>query len=202
MRFFTFIILSALLLLQCDANPAPQAATEKTEPAEQIDSATGAPIRQPNNWIDRTCELVSEADIARLFGIDPQNAVLNNRGLPGKSYCVHTWMRPNWQQIESDNAKPGATYREFKNMLAVEVINYGTSTVCREQLELLRREQADVFKEEVPNLGEGALWSDAGTRLMVRKGHLMLHITLDHQDNPHDNLPKAREVAETALAKM
>ena len=37
---------------------------------------------------------------------------------------------------------------------------------------------------------------------MVKKGHLVVKITLDHQDTPQDNLPMAKEVAKLALQKM
>ena len=84
----------------------------------------------------------------------------------------------------------------------MQVFSYGTDEHARLQLEMLKRDRRDTYEEDIPNLGEGALWSTTTVTLLVRKGHSMVSIALNCMDTPHDNLAKAMEVAEVALKKM
>lgn len=174
----------------------------KHTPPLAIDSATGAPIGLPNPWKNAGCDLVTDEEVIQLFAVDPKRDALNTRTLPDQGFCLRSWYRPDWKERESNNEKPGTSYQEFKNTLVTQVLDYGTEMVSNDQFEMVRRDQRHVFEEDVPGLGEGAVWSTSTTSLMVKKGHLVIKITLDHQDTPHDNLPKAKEVAKLALQKM
>ena len=167
-----------------------------------IDTVTGAPVGLPNPWKNAGCALVTDEEVIRLFNVDPKRDALNTRTLPDQGFCLRSWYRPDWKERESNNEKPGATYQEFKNMLVTQILDYGTEVTSRQQFDMVRRDQRDTYEEEVSGLGEGALWSTSTTSLMVKKGHLVVKITLDHQDAPHDNLPMAKEVAKLALRKM
>jgi hypothetical protein len=67
---------------------------------------------------------------------------------------------------------------------------------------MLKRDRRDIYEEDVDGIGDDALWSNSTTTLVVKHGQLVLNVTLEHQDNAHDNLPMARKVAEVALRKM
>lgn len=167
-----------------------------------IDSITGAPLGLPNPWKNAGCDLVTDEEVIKLFNIDPKRDALNTRTLPDRGFCLRSWYRPDWKERESNNEKPGAQYKEFKNTLVTQVLDYGTEAISRDQFEMVRRDQRNTFEQDVPGLGDGALWSTSTTALMVKKGHLVVKITLDHQDIPHENLLMAIEVAKLALRKM
>jgi hypothetical protein len=84
----------------------------------------------------------------------------------------------------------------------VQVFGYLTNEQSKLQLAQLRRDRRNTYEEEVQNLGDEALWSTNTETLLVRKGHLVLSIALNAVDTPHDNLPKAKELAAIALKKM
>lgn len=199
-RFIPLIYLASFLFFACQ-DSAKEAENRPSLPLV-IDSVTGAPMRLANPWKNAGCALVTDEEVIRLFNIDPKRDALNTRTLPDQGFCLRSWLRPDWKERESGNEKPGAEYREFKNTLVTQVLDYGTEQISDQQFELVRREQHDIFEEEVSGLGEGALWSTSTTSLMVKKGHLVVKITLDHVDTPHDNLAMAKEIARLALKKM
>ncbi|MFN4081082.1 MAG: hypothetical protein ACK4NS_09285 [Saprospiraceae bacterium] len=157
---------------------------------------------RPNPWKNNGCALVSENDIRRLFGIDPQAALLNTRSLPDQAFCLRTWNKPDWKERESQNEIKGAEYREPHNRLVVQVFDYGTDLMCAQQFEMLRRDRRDTYDKDVKGIGEDGLWSTGTLTLLVKKEHLALSVSLEYTDNPMDNLPKATEVAQVALSKM
>lgn len=157
---------------------------------------------RPNPWKNNGCALVSENDIRRLFGIDPQAASLNTRSLPDQAFCLRTWNKPDWKERESQNEIKGAEYREPHNRLVVQVFDYGTDLMCAQQFEMLRRDRRDTYDKDVKGIGEDGLWSTGTLTLLVKKEHLALSVSLEYTDNPMDNLPKATEVAQVALSKM
>jgi len=193
-------LLSALLGFACGPNdpeqppPPPQPMT--------IDTVTGAPTHLPNPWKNAGCALVTDAEVIQLFGVDVKRSAFNAKTLPDRGFCLRYWMKPNWKEIESANEKPGASYREFKNTLVTQVLDYRREFVARQQFDLLRNEQRSTYEEDVTGLGEDAVWSSSTTSLVVKKGHLLVKITLDYTEKPHDNLPLAKKVAERALRKM
>jgi len=138
-----------------------------------------------------------------LFDVEPQRDVLNTRTLPDQAFCLRTWNKPDWKERESANEKETATaYLDPQNSLIVQVFSYPSEEHARQQFEMLKRDRRDTYEEDVPDLGEGALWSNTTVTLIVKKGHSMLSIALNYKDIPHDNLEKAKEVAEVALRKM
>lgn len=184
-----------LLLLFACKHEAPASTQTNTPPDPGADTVSRA-----NPWKEDPCALVTEAEIADIFGIDPKKDVLSTKSKP--SLCLRTWMRPNWKVIETENDKPGAVYKEFRNLLTVHVIDYNTPMVARQQVDLVRKNRREVFEEDVPGLGDDAVWSTSTTTLYVRKGQFLLNITLSHLDAQHDNLAKAKDVAVAALRKM
>lgn len=197
-RLIPWICFASFFLTACHSDNTP---AQPTLPLN-IDTLTGAPVGLPNPWKNAGCQLVTDAEVIQLFNIDPKRDALNTRTLPDQGFCLRSWYRPDWKERESANEKPGAAYQEFKNTLVTQVLDYGTEVTSRQQFEMVRRDQRNTFEEEVASLGDGALWSTSTTSLMVKKGHLVVKITLDHQDKPHDNLVMAKEVAKLALQKM
>jgi hypothetical protein len=91
---------------------------------------------------------------------------------------------------------------DSQNRLVVQVFGYQTNEQAKLQLGQLRRDRRNTYEEDVPGLGDEALWSTGTVTLLVRKGHLVLSLALNAVDTPHDNLQKARELAAIALKKM
>ncbi len=197
---FVGFILILLSTLNCrQNNPGKE---KKPLNVMTIDSLTGAPARLPNPWKNAGCALVTDAEIIDLFEIEVDRLAYNARTLPDRGFCLRSWLKPDWKERESANEKAGAPYREFKNTLVTQVLDYGTNGASTDQFELVRRDQRDVFEEDVPGLGDSAIWSTAQLSLMVKKGHLVIKITLDYTEQPHDNLEVAKKVARLALQKM
>lgn len=193
------VLLVALFGISCgptDPTPPPPPT------AMTIDTTTGAPAAMPNPWKNAGCDLVTDAEVIQLFAIDAKKYGFNARSLPDRGFCLRYWMKPNWKEIESANEKPGAEYREFKNTLVTQVLDYGRELVARQQFDKLRNEQRGTYEQDVTGLGDDALWSTSTTSLMIKKGHLVVKITLDSAEKPHENLEPAKKVAEKALWKM
>lgn len=199
-RFIPLIFLTPFLFLTCQESN--KEADARPPLPLVIDSVTGAPVGLPNPWKNAGCALITDEEVIRLFNVDPKRDALNTRTLPDQGFCLRSWLRPDWKERESSNEKPGAEYREFKNTLVTQVLDYGTEQISDQQFAMVRRDQRNIFEEDVPGLGEGALWSTSTTSLMVKKGHLVVKITLDHVDTPHDNLVMAKEIARLVIKKM
>ncbi len=167
-----------------------------------LDTLTGDIVPLPNPWKENGCTLVTDEEVIALFHIDVERDLFNTRPLAGQAFCLRYWMKPNWREIERANEQPGAEYREFKNTLVVQVIDYRRQLIARQQFDLLRNRQRHIYEEDVASLGDDALWSTSTTSLMVKKGHLLVKITLDYTTDPHDNLLYAKRIAELALQKM
>lgn len=199
-----FLLLLALLGVlptgACRHDGAESAAAPQNTAA--ADTLSGESGRKANRWKNTACELVTDAEVQRIFGIDRARDALNTRTLRDQAFCLRTWKKTDWKEREANNEKPGAPYLEPNCTLVIQVLEYGTDQISQAQFDLVKRDRRNVFEEEVPRLGEGALWSNSSTTLLVKKSHQVLNITLDHADKQHDNLPKAVEVARAALKKM
>jgi len=189
-----------LLSTACDRGAKKQAAIAAAQAAQ--DSTSWAAWRA-DHWKNHGCDIVSDTDVQILFDVEPQRDVLNTRTLPDQAFCLRTWNKPDWKERESANEKETATtYLEPQNSLIVQVFDYHSEEHARQQIEMLKRDRRDTYNEDVPGLGEGALWSTNTVTLLVKKGQYVLSIALNFMDNPHDNLEKAKEVAAVALRKM
>jgi hypothetical protein len=86
--------------------------------------------------------------------------------------------------------------------MVLQVLGYGTVAAATDQIAKLRRDRRNTYEEDVQNLGDEALWSTSTVTLLVRRGHLVLSITLEYDDKPHENLNKAKALAEIALPRI
>lgn len=184
-----YVVPALLALAACRNTPADK-------------SAAPAVFPENNPWIDRGCDLITDTELQTLYRIDPVRDVLNTRPLPGKAYCLRTWMRPNWKQIESDNEKPGAAYKDFSYALALELIHYGSAVQASERMALNRREQREMYPVDVPELGDDALWAPSTNTLLVQYGPFILNLLFTGTDTPEGNLEEARRVAERILPRL
>lgn len=201
MRLSFFTALFALLwLASCQHNPKP-AATGNSKPVQPLLDSTGAPVRGANPWADAGCNLLTQEEIVRYFSIDVHRDAYNEHSAAGQGYCLRYWNKPDWASRDNATLK-GAQAVSPRNSIATQIFNYGTAEMARQQYEFNIKNRGDVYEEQVPGLGDGALWSNSTTTLLVWKGHLCLQLTLDWADQPHDNLEKARELAAMALKKM
>ncbi len=176
-------------------------------PACQDDDAdTGARKQlvaiEPNPWSSNGCELVTDDEVERVFNMNRREDVLNTQSLPDKCFCLRVWNKPDWKEREANNEKPGVPYKEPRNTLVVQVLDYGTEEIADAQFDMLKRDRRDTYEKEVGGIGDDALWSTSTSTLVVRRKNLVLNVTLEYTDEPQDNLPKAREVAAVALKKM
>lgn len=199
-----FVFFAALVFASCQKNaPAQSSSASALPPITDETDASGAPIRKPNPWKNHGCDLITDDDIKTLFGVDRARDVLNARSLPDQAFCLRTWNKPDWKERETANEKDGATtYLNPQNRLVVQVFGYGTVLTAKEQFAMLRRDRRSTYEEDVPNLGDEALWSTSTVTLLVRRGHLVLNLALEYSDTPHDNLAKAKEVAQLALPRI
>lgn len=196
----TGLISGMLIFAACGQNETPEKAPPT--PVMTIDSVTGAPVSLPNPWKNAGCDLITDDEVIDLFDIDAKRYAFNARTLPDQGFCLRSWLKPNWKELESANEKPGAPYVEFKNTMVTQVLDYGNVLVANDQFEMVRHDQRDVFGEEIAGLGDGALWSASQQSLMVKKGHLVVKITIDMADTPEENRELARTLAKLALQKM
>jgi len=193
-----FIPLFVLVLPACKED-APGA---RPEAASGDNPAAATAAARPYPWKNNGCELVTDAEVESLFAIDRREDVLNTQTLPDKSFCLRSWNKSDWKERESNNEKPDVPYQEPRNTLVIQVLDYTSAEIADAQFNMLKRDRRDIYPEDVDGIGDEALWSNSTTTLVVKHGHLVLNVTLEHQDNPHDNLPMARKVAEVALRKM
>ncbi len=199
---FTLLLIPIVFLLSiatgCKQDSSASNAQANTP---QVDTAAIAQFRQ-NNWKNHGCDLITEAEMIQLFHIDPKAVSLNARSLPDQAFCLHTWNRPDWKERENNNEKSGNTFQQTRNSMVVQVFSYGTNVHSSQQFEMLKRDRRDTYEETITGLGDDALWGTTTVTLLVKKNHFVLSITLDAMDNPHDNLPKAKEIAAIALQKL
>lgn len=201
MRLSIFTTLFALLWLAAckqDSKPAP---ANNSNPNPPLVDSTGAPLRGDNPWVDAGCKLLTQDEIVRYFSIDVRRDAYNEHSAAGQGYCLRYWNKPDWASRDNETLK-GERAVSPRNSVATQIFNYGTAAMAQQQYEFNIKNRGDVYEEQVPGLGDGAIWSTSTTTLLVWKGHLCLQLTLDWADQPHDNLEKAKELAAMALKKM
>ena len=198
---FLSIVLFCSLLTACQEDSSVDNAAGPKNTAG-IDTLTGLPMRGLNPWKNAGCELITDAEVSSLFGFNPKEATLNTRTLPDQGFCLRTWNKPDWKERENNNEKPDTPQLEPRNTLVVQVLDYGQKEVADAQIAMIKRDRRDTYEEDIKGLGDDAVWSTNTRTLLVQKGHLVVNITLEYFDQPHDNLAKAKELAAIALKKM
>ncbi len=179
----------------CTENPSKEAAENAAEQALWAKYQT-------EGWKNYGCELISDAEVEALFAFDGKEATLNARTLPNQAFCLRTWNKPDWRTRETNNEKEGAVWLNPQNRLVIQLLDYTSEIHAKQQIENLRRDRRNTYEEDVPGLGDDALWSTNTVTLLVRKGQFVLNLALEIHDVPHDNLSKAKEAAAVALKKM
>lgn len=199
-----FISTSALLLLvllsACKTDVSKPIQAESNTPT--IDSITGQPIRLPNPWKSAACDLVTDQEFFAAFNIEEKRDFANKRTLPNDGYCMRTWKKPDWREREAIQDKNPNIATNPESVMVIQVIDFGTQAVASAQFDMHKRDRINGYATDVPDLGEGALWSDSQSMILVKKGHLFVQIKLEYTDNASDNLTKAKELAAIALKKM
>jgi len=190
-----------MLVYACQQSVPDQSLPRDPSQAVPDTSKTASEPRE-NLWKNHGCDLISDLDMEQLFGIDAARDVLNTRTLPDQAFCLRTWNKPDWKERENSNEKEGATWFDPQNSMILQVFGYTTNDHARQQVAMLKRDRRDTYEEDVPGLGDDAIWSTTTVTLLVRKGHMVLSLTLNYFDTPHNNLAKAREVAAVALKRM
>ena len=201
MQHFLVITFAATMLLfsSCKSDNSGNEQAQ-TPAAATIDTLTGEPIRQPNPWKETACDLLTDEEFEAIFHVETKRDFANKRSLPG--YCLRNWKKPDWREREIVQDKNPDIATSPESMLAIEVLDFGTETTSSAQFEMNKRDRINGYNTEIPELGEGALWSEREMMILVKKGHLCLQIKLDHTDNAADNLPFLKEVVTAALKKM
>jgi len=190
---FSLIFLS--LLLACQQEYSKDLGPSSAETALWAKYKTEA-------WKNHGCELISDVEVESLFAFNGKEATLNARPLPNQAFCLRTWNKPDWKERETNNEKEGAAWLNPQNRVVVQLFDYTSEEHARQQIENLRRDRRNTYEEDVPGLGDDALWSTNTVTLLVRKGQFVLNIALEVSDVPHDNLTKAKEAAALVLKKL
>lgn len=196
MRLTLFALL--LLLAACQQNPASENTQTSATPA---DTSTQKQVIHGNPWLDAGCQLVTQKEIVEMFSIDVQRDAYNERSLVERGYCLRYWNKPDWAARENASMK-GSQAVSSRNSIASQVLDFRTPEMARQQYDNYLKNRGDVYNERVDDLGDGALWSNSTTTLVVWKNHLCFQFTVDMTDEPHDNLEKAKALAILALKKM
>jgi hypothetical protein len=193
--------LSAVLLLALLswASCAPDISREV--PPDAAEQTLWAKYRAAD-WKNYGCEIITDAELEKLFSFTAKEAVLNSRSLPDQAFCLRTWNKKDWKERESNNEKEGAQWLNPQNRLVLQVFDYNSVEHAKQQIDNLRRDRRDTYAEDVADLGNEALWSTSTVTLLVRKDKYVLNIAIEISDNPHDNLEHAKKVAAIALKKM
>jgi len=84
----------------------------------------------------------------------------------------------------------------------VQLFDYTSDVHSTQQMAMLRRDRRGTYEEDVTGLGDDAVWSSSTLTLLVKKDKNVINIALEHEDKPHDNLAKAKEVAAFILKKL
>lgn len=187
---------AALTLLFACAQEAP-----KESQVNAADAALWAKYKK-EGWKNHGCELITDAEVEALFGINGKEAILNARPLPNQAFCLRTWKKIDWKERETNNEKEGASWLNPDNRLVVQLFDYTSEEHAKLQVESLRRDRRSTYEEDVPGLADDALWSTSTVTLLVRKGQFVINIALEVSDTPHENLNKAKEAAALALKKL
>jgi len=154
------------------------------------------------SWKNYGCDLITDAEVAQIFHFNADSSTLNSRSLPDQVFCLRTWQKPDWKERESNNEKEGATYLNPSNRLVVQLFDYTSDVHSTQQMAMLRRDRRGTYEEDVKGLGDDAVWSTSTLTLLVKKDKNVINIALEHEDKPHDNLAKAKEVAAFILKKL
>jgi len=167
------------------------------EPARQE-----PPVAKRESWKNYGCELITDEELSRIFKFDPTTTALKSRSLPDQVFCLRTWHKPDWKERETNNEKEGAEFLSPSNRLVLQMFDYTSEVHATQQMEMLRRDRRATYEEDVKGIGEDALWSTGTVTLLVKKGQLVVNISLEYYDKPHDNLEKAKDIAEVILKKL
>jgi hypothetical protein len=209
--FFTLITLSVVPFIGCKSDASAEAAQQKPK-SELASEIVGESVKVDPNAADidisksttdvrrhespyqkSGCTLVSDALFQQVFGVEVGKEV-NVNSIPDKGHCIWTWMKPNWKEIDNANEKKGATYREFKNTMTVQVVNFGIEDAAKQQFQLVADGKKANYDTKVEGVGNEAVWSNKDHMLVARKGHLLMNLSVEASDNPADNLAKAKAI--------
>jgi hypothetical protein len=175
-------------------------ACKQDTPNASADATTK--VTDPTFWKQHGCDLVSNAEVEKIFAFDGKATFLNARTLPDQVFCLRTWKKPDWKERENANEKSPDTWLNPENRLVIQVFDYTEDAHSKQQMEALRRDRRNTYEADVTGVGEDGLWSTSTVTLLARKGQYMVSVTLEYFDNSAENLPKAKEVAALALSKL
>jgi hypothetical protein len=167
---------------------------------ETTDTTSGRAKLLPNAWKTNTCDLFTDTEFAQVFSADIKRDFANMKSREG--YCLRTWKKLDWREREAAEMRNPNIAMNAENTLVVETISYATEVLCKQAFADFQKNAVGGYSEAVPGVGEMALWSNSGSAILARKGHMAVKVQVNIEDNAHDNLPKAKEVALVALQKM
>jgi hypothetical protein len=167
---------------------------------QTTDTTSGRAKLLPNAWKANTCDLLNDSEFTQIFSADIKRDFANMRSRDG--YCLRTWKKLDWREREAAEMRNPNISMNAENVLVIETISYATATLATQLFADMQKNAVGGFAEIVPGVGEAALWSNTSSALMARKGHMAVKVQVNIEENAHDNLPKAKEVALVALNKM
>jgi hypothetical protein len=194
-RFPFVMTVVCWLWVACSQDSAKEASSSATNAAQWAKY-------QAEGWKNYGCELVTDAELEKLFSFNGKETTLNARTLPNQAFCLRTWHKPDWKERETNNEKEGNNWLNPQNRVVVQLLDYSSADHARMQMSNLRRDRRATYEEDITGIGEEAVWSTSTVTLLVRKGQYVVNVCVEISDVPHDNLEKAKSVAALALRKL
>jgi Ca2+-binding RTX toxin-like protein len=200
-RFVPFIALAALFaLFACKSDTAQnQSNTASQQDTNFVEKA--APATQ-NDWIGKGCDLVTDAEAKDLFGYEAERDFYSAKTFADRAYCLRKWKKSDWRDREDFNQKNLDKFKSPENNFIINAIYYGSPMAAKNRLDATRTERRKTYEADVPDLGEGAIWSTENTTLVIIAGSYVVYITVEVDEDKAANLAKAKEAAQIILKKM
>lgn len=194
-RFFLGLIAFGCFWVACKQDSSKNAAENSA------DAALWAKYKA-EGWKNHSCELVTNAELEKLFAFNGKEVTLNARTLPNQVFCLRTWHKIDWKERETNNEKEGTNWLNPQNRVVIQLLDYQSEEHARMQMANIRRDRRSTYEEDVTGIGEEAVWSTGTVTLLVRKGQYVVNVSVEIDDNAHENLRHAQSVASIALLKL
>ena len=201
MKQLIFLVgLTALLgITACkNAEQKPAETAEMTDRERQLSNLNGTEPMLENKWKNASNDLFTDAEFSRLFG--EANLKSMNR-ISRENYLLIEWLKADWVQRDNSNDKSDK-YTSPKNNVIIRLTDFGKPNIAadifRQKVEL----RTEPWNDQISGIGDGALWSTDGRRLIVLCGQFIANLEVFVEDDGLANLPKAKELAGIVIPKL
>lgn len=155
----------------------------------------------PNTWKDVPCTLITDEEVAAVYGnrFTTNNYRVNT--LPEGNMCMRQWDHPDFAARKVAYEQGGSTLSP-RSTLVVNFVHYGNRDAARRMMEKMLEEDPKGWNMRVPEAGDGGMWSDDTGSLRFRRGAYLFTVTTDVEPDMHANLEIAKQVAAVMVKKI